>query len=308
MRAIESGSALVIDSSGRVVAATAELLAASGRPLMDILGGSPSEIWPGLGDVAVAPSLERARNGSMDFVGLGLPNGEQLFVATIPRAREAREGPSDAPARAAWRAVDACLARATRGAGGGPASTVSAERVERLRSLVPFLLTAAREAASAEIWRWTASADARVLLDAAVEAAQPRLPQPTRIQRNYQPARLTNIDAAWLEEALADILLVAGTALAAAAQASAAFSPDLELATDADDGIRLLVSHNSPDQSPIVLRALLGESRIGPEGPSSRTLVRARRLVRALGGELDAHVKPTGGATFIVRFPAGGRG
>jgi hypothetical protein len=152
-----------------------------------------------------------------------------------------------------------------------------------------------------------ASADARVLLDAAVVAAQLQFPQPTRIRRNYQPTRLTNIDAAWLEEALADIFLVVGTALAASAQASASFCPDLELATDADDGIRLLVSHNAPDQSPAVLQALLGDARSGPGAASSHTLIRARRLVRALGGEFDAHVRPAGGATFVVRFPTGAR-
>ena len=153
MRAVEAGSALVLDNQGRVVAATAELLAASGRPLMEVLGASPSEIWPGFGDLVLEPGLPRGHRESMDFVGLGLPNGEQLFVATIPKAHGTREGPSDSPALAAWRAVDACLARAARVSSGGPPPIGSTERIERLRSLVPLLLALAREAARTALTR-----------------------------------------------------------------------------------------------------------------------------------------------------------
>jgi signal transduction histidine kinase len=303
-----AGGALVLDGQGRVVAATAELLAASGRPLMEVLGANPSEIWPGLGASLISTGLARAPHESMDLLGLGVPNWEQLFLATIPEGRETREGPRDSPARAAWRAVDACLARVAHASREAPFTRASSRHIERLRSLVPLLLAMAREVASTEIRRWARSADARVLLEGALHAAQPRLPQLIRIQRNYQPARLMGVDTMMVEEALADVLIVAGAALEAGARASAVFCPALELTTDTDGEIRLLISHNAPGQSRAILRALFVDLEANSEGPPAPTLGRAQRLVRAFGGDLDADERPSGGATFGVRFPAGGRG
>jgi hypothetical protein len=291
----------VLDDRGRVVAATADLLSESRRSPLDVLGAPPADTWPDLERV-FAPNGRSPAELRFETVCLVLPDGERLFVTTRVATRKAHGGePEDSPARSAWRAVDASLAGTLRDRD-APARMVE-ERTERLRSLVPPLLARAREAATLEMQQWARSVDARAPLEAALQAAAPALPEGVRIRRNYQPARLSDVDVMLLEEALAAILAAAGDALHGLGRVSDTFRPALELTTETCDGVLLRVSSDGAEWSPASLRPPTSALPPPPSAAASLALSRARRILEALGGELHWERSSSGGARFVVRFP-----
>ena len=148
------------------------------------------------------------------------------------------------------------------------------------------------------------SISARSLVEAALDAAALRMPQLTRIQRNYQPARLTNVDPVLVQGAVTALVVAAGEALEAGVRSSPSFVPALDVSTDTDDGVCIRISHNARTRS----SELQGDWLQGCGGSSAGALSRARRLLRALGGELWAERGSlTEGATFVVRFLEAGR-
>jgi hypothetical protein len=87
-------------------------------------------------------------------------------------------------------------------------------------------------------------------------------------------------------------------------RSSPSFIPALAVSTDTDDGVYIRISYNAAPPSSEPHRDGLHSSR----GSCAGAVLPARRLFRALGGELWAEPgSPPGGTTFIVRFPAAGR-
>ena len=150
----------------------------------------------------------------------------------------------------------------------------------------------------------TKSINARSLVEAALDAAELRMPQLTCIQRNYQPAVLTNVDPVLIQDAVTALVVAAGDSLESGVRSSPSFIPALAVSTDTDDGVYIRISHNAAPPSSELQRDGLHSSR----GSSAGAVLRARRLFRALGGELWAEPgSPPGGTPFVVRFPAAGR-
>lgn len=148
----------------------------------------------------------------------------------------------------------------------------------------------------------TKSINARSLVEAALDAAELRMPQLTCIQRNYQPAVLTNVDPVLIQDVVTALVVAAGESLESGVRSSPSLIPSLVVSTDTHDGVRIRISQNAA-KPPTELQGhgLDGDASAGAE-------LRARRLCRALGCELwEEPGSPQGGTTFVVRFPAAGR-
>lgn len=285
MPSVGVSGAIVLDERGLVLAATRELLLTCKRPLSEIFGTSPTEAWPNLSEML--PTL----------AGLRLPGGTRLLVAT-PASTAADVEAGGLRALAAWRAVEQSLVLADP-LGDVRISERCALAVEVLRPLAALLAPMAREAVSAEIRRRASPVEARSLMEAALTSVSSLLPSLVKIQRNYQPARLLGVDTVLIEEALTLVPRAVAADMDAGATASPTFNPTLQLATDSDGGVRLLVSHNSS------LGAASASSVLALAEPPvpATTLAQARRIVRACGGEIHAGRRPEGGAHFVLRFP-----
>jgi hypothetical protein len=153
---------------------------------------------------------------------------------------------------------------------------------------------------SSEIRGRARTLSVRSLVDAALEEAEPTLPQLTRIQRNYQPALLTTVDPVSVEKALTALVVAAAESLEAGVRASRSFFPALDVETDTEDGVRIRISHNAA----IELRE---HARQGCMGAAVHPVTRARRLLRSAGGELWTEPGSPSGMTFLIRFPTPGR-